>query len=628
MNLISIENLSKAYSEKQLFKDINFGINDGDKIGLIGVNGTGKTTFLKIIAGIEEPDCGRVIKGNDVNIEYLHQDIDFDLELTVVEQVFKGNSKNIQLVRKYEEAIMNPSTKSEEILRLTEKMDEANAWDLESEAKGVLTQLGITNFNEKIGSLSGGQRKRVALASALINPCELLILDEPTNHLDNTTIDWLEEYLSRRKGGLLMITHDRYFLDRVVNQIIELDNGSIYSYSGNYNYFLEKKLEREEIEAASERKRQSLLRKELAWMMRGARARSTKQKARIERFNDLNNRESELPNEKLDISVGGTRLGRKIIEINNIEKSFEGKKVIDDFSYVVLRDDRVGILGANGSGKSTLINIISGKLEPDKGTVDIGETVKIGVFAQENLNMDNNLRAIEFIKEGGEYIETSDGEKISASQMMERFLFPKELQWTPIGKLSGGEKRRLHLLRVLIEAPNVLLLDEPTNDLDIATLTVLEEYIEEFPGAVIIVSHDRYLLDKVVEKLFVFEESGKIVGYTGNYEYFKEIYKAEKENNQIENKVEKKEKPKENNKSLKFSYNEQREWNEIDDIIAKLEDDIVKIDMKIEEYSTDYSKLQEFMAEKEKIEKTLEEKMERWLYLSELAEKIEEQKKN
>ncbi|WP_353095411.1 ABC-F family ATP-binding cassette domain-containing protein [Tissierella praeacuta] len=630
MNLISIENLSKAYSEKQLFKDINFGINDGDKIGLIGVNGTGKTTFLKIIAGIEEPDCGRVIKGNDVNIEYLPQDIDFDLELTVVEQVFKGNSKNIQLVRKYEEAIMNPSTKSEEILRLTEKMDEANAWDLESEAKAVLTQLGITNFNEKIGNLSGGQRKRVALASALINPCELLILDEPTNHLDNTTIDWLEEYLSRRKGGLLMITHDRYFLDRVVNQIIELDKGNIYSYSGNYNYFLEKKLEREEIEVASERKRQSLLRKELAWMMRGARARSTKQKARIERFNDLNNRELELSNEKLDISVGGTRLGRKIIEINNIEKSFDGKKVIDDFSYVVLRDDRVGILGPNGSGKSTLMNIISSKLEPDKGTVDIGETVKIGAFSQENLNMDNNLRAIEFIKEGGEYIETSDGEKISASQMMERFLFPKELQWTPIGKLSGGEKRRLHLLRVLIEAPNVLLLDEPTNDLDIATLTVLEEYIEEFPGAVIIVSHDRYLLDKVVDKLFVFEGNGKIVGYTGNYEYFKEIYKAEKENNQIENKTEKKEKekPKENNKSLKFSYNEQREWNEIDDIIAKLEDDIVQIDMKIEEYSTDYSKLQELMTKKEKIEKTLEEKMERWLYLNELAEKIEEQKKN
>ncbi|WP_313756004.1 ABC-F family ATP-binding cassette domain-containing protein [Tissierella sp.] len=628
MNLISIENLSKAYSEKQLFKDINFGINDGDKIGLIGINGTGKTTFLKIIAGIEEPDTGGVVKGNNVNIEYLPQDIDFDLELTVVEQVFKGNSKNIQLVRRYEEAIMNANAKSEEILRLTQEMDEANAWDLESEAKSVLTQLGITDFNEKIGNLSGGQRKRVALASALINPAELLILDEPTNHLDNTTIDWLEEYLSRRKGALLMITHDRYFLDRVVNQIIELNNGNIYSYKGNYNYFLEKKLERQEMETASERKRQSLLRNELAWMMRGARARTTKQKARIERFNELNDREIDSPHEKLDISVGGTRLGRKIIEIENIEKSFDGKKVIDDFSYIVLRDDRVGILGPNGSGKSTLMNIISGKLESDKGTVDIGETVKIGVFAQENIHMDNNLRAIEFIKEGGEYIETSDGEKISASQMMERFLFSKELQWTPIGKLSGGEKRRLHLLRVLMEAPNVLLLDEPTNDLDIDTLTVLEEYIDEFPGAVIIVSHDRYLLDKVVEKLFVFEGNGKIVGYTGNYEYFREISKIEKQDIVVEKKPEKKERQKENNKPLKLSFKEQKQWDEIDDIIAKLENDLLDIETKMTEASSDYTKLQELFKEKEIIENKLEEKMERWLYLSELVEKIEEQKRN
>ncbi|CAK7081619.1 ABC-F family ATP-binding cassette domain-containing protein [Tissierella sp.] len=628
MNLISIENLSKAYSEKQLFRDINFGINDGDKIGLIGINGTGKTTFLKIIAGIEESDTGRVIKGNNVNVEYLPQDIDFDLNATVVEQVFKGNSKNIQLVRRYEEAIMNPNTKNEEILRLTGEMDEANAWDLESEAKSVLTQLGITDFNEKIGNLSGGQRKRVALASALINPAELLILDEPTNHLDNTTIDWLEEYLSRRKGALLMITHDRYFLDRVVNQIIELNKGNIYSYKGNYNYFLEKKLEREEMEVASERKRQSLLRNELAWMMRGARARTTKQKARIERFNELNDREIDSPHEKLDISVGGTRLGRKIIEIENIEKSFEGKKVIDNFSYIVLRDDRVGILGPNGSGKSTLMNIISGKLNPDKGTVDIGETVKIGVFAQENIHMDNNLRAIEFIKEGGEYIETSDGEKISASQMMERFLFPKELQWTPIGKLSGGEKRRLHLLRVLMEAPNVLLLDEPTNDLDITTLTVLEDYIDEFPGAVIIVSHDRYLLDKVVEKLFVFEGNGKITGYTGNYEYFKEISKMEKENNMVEKKPEKKERQKENNKPLKLSFKEQKEWDEIDEIIAKLENDILDIETKMAEASSDYTKLQELFKEKEIIENKLEEKMERWIYLSELVEKIEEQKRD
>lgn len=627
MNLISIENISKAYSEKQLLNNINLGINDGDKIGLIGINGTGKTTLLKIIAGIEEPDDGRVIKGVNVNIEYLPQDIDFNLDATVVEQVFKGNSKNIQLVRRYEEAIMNPDTKNEEILRLTQEMDETNAWDLESEAKAVLTQLGINDFSEKIGNLSGGQRKRIALASALINPAELLILDEPTNHLDNDTIDWLEDYLSRRKGALLMITHDRYFLDRVVNQIIELEDGKIYSYKGNYNYFLEKKLEREEMELASEKKRKSLLRKELAWIMRGARARSTKQKARIERFNELNDREVILSNEKLDVSVGGTRLGRKVIEINNIEKSFEGKRVIDNFSYIVLRDDRVGILGPNGSGKSTLMNIISDRLESDNGTVDIGETVKIGYFAQENLSMDNDTRAIEYIKEGGEFIRTAEGEKITASQMMERFLFPKELQWTPIGKLSGGEKRRLHLLRVLMEAPNVLLLDEPTNDLDIDTLTVLEDYIEEFPGAVIIVSHDRYLLDKVVEKLFVFEGNGKIVGYTGNYEYFKEISKSENSSGIIENKPEKKERQEDKNRQLKFSFNEQREWNEIDDIIASLENEIIEIDSKIEEASSDYARLQELLEYKQKIEKELEDKMERWLYLSELAEKIEDNNK-
>ncbi|MSU00747.1 ABC-F family ATP-binding cassette domain-containing protein [Tissierella pigra] len=627
MNLISIENLSKAYNEKQVLKDISLGINEGDKIGLIGVNGTGKTTFLKIIAGMEEPDTGRIIKGNNVNIEYLLQDIDFDLEVTVVEQVFRGNSKNIQLVRRYEEAILNPNTKSEEILKLTEEMDNANAWDLENEAKSVLTKLGITNFNEKIGNLSGGQRKRVALASALINPSELLILDEPTNHLDNDTIEWLEEYLKGRKGAILMITHDRYFLDRVTNQIVELDRGSLHLYKGNYNYFLEKKLEREEIELASERKRQSLFKKELAWIKRGARARTTKQKARIERFNELKEGGIDISNEKLDISVGGTRLGRKIIEMENIEKSFDEKKVIDNFSYIILRDDRVGILGPNGSGKSTLMNIIAGKLNPDKGIVDVGETVKIGVFAQENLNMDNDIRAIEFIKLGGEFIQTSDGEKISASQMMERFLFPKELQWTPIGKLSGGEKRRLHLLRVLMEAPNVLLLDEPTNDLDIDTLNVLEDYIEEFPGPVVIVSHDRYLLDKIVDKLFVFEGNGKIAGYTGNYEYFKEVSKVEKESLQTDKKSEHKEKQKTNSK-LKFSYNEQREWQEIDTIIAKLEDDIAKIDKKIEIAATDYTKLQELLEDKEKIENKLEEKMNRWVYLSELAEQIEQQNKN
>lgn len=625
MNLISIENLTKAYSEKVLFKDINFGISDGDKIGFVGINGTGKTTFLKVIAGIEEGDKGNVVKGSTVNVEYLPQNIDFDPEATVVEQVFKGNSKNIKLVGKYQEVISSENIDDKEIIRLTEEMDLANAWGLESEAKSVLTQLGITDFKQKIGNLSGGQRKRVALASALINPADLLILDEPTNHLDSDTIEWLEEYLGRRKGALLMITHDRYFLDKVVNQIIELDKGSLYSYKGNYNYYLEKKLEREEMEIASENKRKSLLRQELAWMRQGIRARGTRQRARVDRFHELKNSEVDLTKERLDISVGGTRLGKKIIEIQNIDKSFDGKKLIDDFSYTLLRDDRIGILGPNGMGKSTLMNIISGRLEPDSGIVDKGETVKVGVFAQETGHMDNDTRAIEYIKEGGEYIETADGERISATDMMERFLFPKDSQYTPIGKLSGGERRRLYLLRVLMEAPNILLLDEPTNDLDINTLTVLEDYIEGFPGAVIIVSHDRYLLDKIVEKVFVFEGNGKVVGYTGNYAYFKEQIKEAKENKISEEKTMKKEKPLQNNKPLKFTYNEQREWKEIDEVIAKLEDDISEKDILIEKSATDYTKLQELLEEKQILEDKLDEKMNRWIYLSELAEKIEEQ---
>ena len=624
MSLMFIENLSKSYSEKKLLDKVNLGIDVNDKIGLIGLNGTGKTTFIKIIAGIVEADEGNIIKGSNVTIEYLPQNIDFDLSATVVEQVFKGNSKNIQLVRRYEEAINNPEEKDEVILRLTQEMDLANAWGLENEAKSVLTQLGIRNFKEKIDNLSGGQRRRVALASALINPADLLILDEPTNHLDSSTIEWLEEYLGRRKGALLMITHDRYFLDRIANQIIELDRGNLYSYKGNYNYFLEKKVEREEMEEASERKRQSLLRQELAWMKQGARARSTKQKARIERFHELNDREVNLDHEKLDISVGARRLGRKIIEVRGIEKSFGDKRIIKDFSYTLLRDDRVGILGPNGSGKSTLINVIGGRLEPDKGTVDVGKTVKIGMFAQENGHMDNNTRSIEYIKEGGEFIETSDGAKISASEMMERFLFPKEEQWTPIGKLSGGEKRRLQLLRVLMEAPNVLLLDEPTNDLDIDTLTVLEDYIDEFPGAVVVVSHDRYLLDKIVEKVFVFEDNNEIVGYTGNYAYFREMIKEKEEKTE---KVIIKEKKRENQRDLKFTYNEQREWNEIDDVILKLEEEIEVIDGLIEKSATDPGKLQELLKDKEEVENKLDEKMERWVYLTELAEKIDEQNK-
>lgn len=621
MILLNIENVSKSYTEKTLLKNISFGIMDDDKIGLIGVNGTGKTTLLKLIAGVEEPDEGRIIRTNDINIEFLPQNPYFEPDATVLQQVFKGTSSNLKVVRDYEEAINNIKTPKEEIIRLTGLMDSIGGWELEAEAKNVLTKLGINDFNERVDNLSGGQKKRVALASALINPSDLLILDEPTNHLDNETIDWLEDYLSRRKGALLMITHDRYFLDRVVNHIIELDGGDIYSYKGNYSYFVEKKSEREEIVLASELKRQNLYRRELAWMRQGAQARSTKQKARIQRFNELEDSEMDLTKEKMEISVASSRLGKKIIEVGDIFKSYGDKELIKDFTYTVLRDDRVGILGANGLGKSTLLKIFSGEIKPDKGSVEIGETVKLGIFSQETSHLDDSQRAIDYIKDGGEYITTADGTKISASQMLEKFLFSTDQQWTPIGKLSGGEKRRLHLLRTLMESPNVLLLDEPTNDLDIQTLTILEDYIEDFPGAVIIVSHDRYLLDKIVDKVFVFKGNGLIKGYTGNYSYFKENVNEE-EPKEV---VQKKERTKSSPQKLKFSYKEQREWESIDDEIQKLEAEISSIDDEMAKVASQYSKLEELIKKKAEVEARLEEKMERWLYLSDLDEKIKNQ---
>lgn len=618
MNLISVEGISKSYSEKQLFSNISLGINEGDKIGIIGINGTGKTTLLKLIAGLESSDEGRIIKGNSVTIEYLPQNPDFNPEAKVIEQVFKGNSPVLKFIGEYEEAVQNPSLSDEKIMELTHKMDSLNAWDIESEAKAVLTKLGISDFEAKVGTLSGGQKKRIALAGALINPSDLLILDEPTNHLDNDTIDWLEQYLNARKGALLMITHDRYFLDRVVNEIIELDKGRIYTYKGNYSIFLDKKLEREEMESASEKKRQSLLRNELAWIKRGAKARSTKQKARIERFNDLNSQSEDIDNEKLEISVTGTRLGKKVVEIEHISKSFSNINIIDDFSYIVTRNDRIGIIGPNGCGKSTLINIICGWLKPDCGKVEIGETVKLGVYSQENYHMDESKRVIEYIKEGGEVLTTSDGSKISAAQMLERFLFSKAEQWTPISKLSGGEKRRLYLLRVLMEGPNVLFLDEPTNDLDIETLTILEDYIEGFQGAVIAVSHDRYFLDKLSEKLFVFEGSGHIIQHTGNYSELKEVKPESKKTEKVKQSVERnKEKP------LKFSYMEQREFEEIDSIIEDIEKKISDISKKIDETSSDYSLLEKLLNDKKELDDELSKKMERWVYLNDLADRIE-----
>lgn len=630
MNLLSIENISKSYSEKQLLDNISLGINEGDKIGIIGVNGVGKSTLLKIATGVEQPDSGRLMKGNSISIEYLPQNPYFDGAATVLEQVFKGESALMKLIRDYEKAIQDLGTHSDRLMKLNNEMDRLQGWSLESEAKTVLTKLGITDFEAKIDTLSGGQRKRIALASALISPSDLLILDEPTNHLDNTTIDWLEEYLNKRKGALLMITHDRYFLDRVVNEIVELDRGSLYLYKGNYSDFIEKKLERDEKEAGSERKRQGLLKKELAWIRKGAKARTTKQKARIDRFEKLNESSVDIDDSKLEISVASSRLGKKVIEIENITKAYDEKTVIDKFSYILLRNDRVGIIGANGSGKSTLINMIAGRIQPDAGVIDVGETVKIGLFSQESYHMNESLRVIEFIKEGAELLSTADGEKITASQMLEKFLFEPSEQWTPISKLSGGEKRRLHLLRVLMESPNVLLLDEPTNDLDIETLTILEDYIENFQGAVIAVSHDRYFLDKMANKLFSFEEDGSVVKYTGNYSDYKEFNDSEKlgiQSNDKKNSGDSKEAvERSKERALKFTFKEQKEYEQIDAVIADLEEKIQEVEGKIGTTAADYVLLQQLMTVKEEFEKQLEEKMERWIYLNDLAERIEESK--
>lgn len=634
MNLLSAEGITKSYSEKKLFNNISLGINDGDKIGVIGINGTGKSTLLKVIAGVEELDDGRIIRSNGLQIEYLSQNPAFEEDSTVIQQVFKGNSPVMKLLREYEEALNNNSS-PERIMKLTQQIDLLNGWTLESEAKSILSKLGILDFTEKVGTLSGGQRKRIALAAALIQPSNLLILDEPTNHLDNDTIDWLEQYLNKRKGALLMVTHDRYFLDRVVNVIIELDRGNLYSYKGNYTEFLEKKSERMEREEASEAKRQNLLRKELAWIRRGAKARTTKQKARIDRFEKLSSQEVDIVEDKIDISVGSSRLGKKVIEINNISKAYGNRTLIKNFDYTVLRDDRIGIVGPNGMGKSTLINIIAGKLEGDGGYVDLGETVKIGLYSQETNFLKEDMRVIEYIRETAEYLTTAEGEKITASQMLERFLFPPESQWTPIEKLSGGEKRRLYLLKVLMEAPNVLLLDEPTNDLDIETLTILEDYIDNFQGAVIAVSHDRYFLDRIAEKIFAFKEGGEIVQYSGNYSDYRLKSQEEKviqldgekskatvdKNKAAVDKIEEKKKP------LRFSYMEQRDYEQIDGIIGELEEKLNEIEEKINSTTADYTLLQDLLEEKEEVENKLEEKMERWIYLNDIAEKIEKEKK-
>lgn len=633
MNFLTVEKLSKSFTDKILFDEISFGINEGDKIGVIGVNGTGKSTLLKIIAGVETADSGTITTMNGLRIGYLPQMPEFEEGMTVINQVFKTDNPKMQIVKEYEEALFqvenNYSKEAEnKLIKLTEKMDKEDAWGLESEAKTILTKLGITDFYKEVQLLSGGQRKRVAMAGALISPVDILIMDEPTNHIDNETVDWLENYLGKCTKALLMVTHDRYFLDRVVNKTIELDKGKLYTYQGNYSQFLELKAEREELELAGERKRQNLLRRELAWIRRGAQARSTKQKARIERFEEVSAIKAPEMRGNFEISVGASRLGRKTIEINNVSMSYDGKKYIDDFSYIILRDDRVGIIGHNGCGKSTLMNIITGRLKPESGFVEIGNTVNIGVFAQENGEMDENMRVIDYIKEVAEYVPTVDG-RITASQMLEKFLFKGDIQWSPISKLSGGEKRRLYLLRVLMAAPNILFLDEPTNDLDIETLTILEEYLEDFPGAVVTVSHDRYFLDKMVNRIFSFEGNGRIKQYEGGYTDYKIQHDKEEINIPVEKvvKQEKKQEVEKPKKLMKMTYKDQREFDTINERIEGIELKIAEIDDKISQCGSDYVKLQELTEQKENFEKELEEAMDRWVYLNELNEEIERNKK-
>lgn len=630
MNIITAENLTKTYGEKVLFSNISIGLDENDKIGIVGINGTGKTSLIKIIAGLEQADEGTVVKGNSVRIEYLPQDPELVSENTVLTEVFKGNTPIMTVLREYERILVQsaaqPQTEQEKsrLRQLSEEIEALDGWQVESNAKTVLTQLGIIDFSAPVGSLSGGQRRRVALASALITPCDLLILDEPTNHIDTDTIAWLEQYLGRRKGALLMVTHDRYFLDRVANRIVEVEGGRLYSYQGNYTKFLELKAEREEREEGSERKRQNLLRQELAWVRRGAKARSTKQKARLDRYEELSNQETYKPRGNMEIAVGSSRLGKTVIELEHISHAFDQNEIIRDFSYIILRNDRIGLVGSNGSGKSTLLNLIAGQLEADKGSILRGQTVKIGYFSQETSHMDERLRAIDYIREEANYIQTGDNTMISAAQLMEQFLFPPSLQWTPIAKLSGGEKRRLYLLRVLMSAPNVLLLDEPTNDLDIQTLTVLEDYLDSFPGAVLAASHDRYFLDRICQKVFVFEGKGFIKQYPGGYSDYHESIQADpkiakeapppKETRKAEPKPE---------KVRKLTFKEQREYETIESDIQRVEHELQAVTAQINLTGSDFESLQKLVSEQQRLEKQLDDMLERWTYLEAIVAESE-----
>lgn len=637
MNIINVENITKSYTERKLFDKASFYLQENEKVGVIGINGTGKSTLLKIVAGLEEPEEGTVTKGNHIVVRYLPQNPEFDPKLSVIDTVLAHCIQNI--VGRAAEGRENAGNDAD-------TFDQVHHWNLESDAKAMMTRLGIYDFEQKAGELSGGQKKRLALVAALLIPCDVLVLDEPTNHLDSAMADWLEDFLKKWRGAVIMVTHDRYFLDSVCNRIVEVDKGAIYSYETNYSGYLERRAERLEMEQAGERKRQTILRKEIEWIRRGAKARTTKQKGRIKRFEELSGKGSPESDGKVEISSVRSRMGRTTVELSHITKGFDGKKLIDDFSYIFLKNDRIGFVGANGCGKTTLMKIIDGRLKPDEGTVTVGQTIKIGYYTQEMEQeasagiayMDPQEKVINYIKNTAEYVRTDEG-LVSASSMLERFLFPPSQQYSPIGKLSGGEKRRLNLLRVLMEAPNVLILDEPTNDLDTQTLAILEDYLDNYDGIVITVSHDRYFLDRMVRRIFAFGENGNIRQYEGGYTDYMD--RCAEEGRTPEQTVTGKQEaegsrmasPREgknidsgsvckHEKKLKFTYKEQKEYETIEEDIAELEEKIEKLDQEILQNASNFVKLHELTNEKEEAEALLLEKMERWEYLEDLAMQI------
>ncbi|MGI8545162.1 MAG: ABC-F family ATP-binding cassette domain-containing protein [Aridibacter sp.] len=628
MNILSLENISKNYGIKPLFENVTVGFENTDKIGIIGANGSGKTTLLRVIAGRETPDAGRVVRANDISVAYLPQNPEFVEEATVLETVFAASDGVMKLIRDYEttcnELVLDYSEKTlDKVSKLQHELEISGGWEIETNAKNVLTRLGILDTSAKMKTLSGGQRKRVALAHGLIVKPDILILDEPTNHLDADTILWLEDYLKNYKGALLLVTHDRYFLDRVTNRIFEIDRGTVQVFRGNYAYYLEKKEEQETLRAVEGHKREQRIKKELAWLRTGAKARTTKSKARINAAYDLMAQPKDKIKDDIDIAIGSKRLGSKIIEIENISKSYGEQKLIDDFSYLLKRNDRIGIIGANGSGKTTLLEIITDRIKPDAGEIKIGETVHIGYYDQESRALNEEQRVIDYIKEIAEYITTVDGTQITASQMLGKFLFPPEAQYSFIGKLSGGERRRLYLLRILMSSPNVLFLDEPTNDLDIQTLIALEEYLDDFAGALIVVSHDRYFLDRTIDNIFKFEDRGEIKQYPGNYSAYLERKEAEDKETEKSLDIEIPQesiKNFQNNARRKLSYKEKQEFEKLETEIAEAEKRTAEIGNQLNEFATDSFKLNELYSEKQTLEIKLEKNLERWAELAERSD--------